>query len=192
MFTTRQNQNPQLITQVESWLSINNIINENLDNCDIGIPDISDFFTSLRTENNQGIIDRWAYNEAQIQKLRVQIQELKSQNEELQANIDLYDKKIQMFDSSDADLDVDLNTAIQFKIRMLIRQKCSTLISKFKQLNEERKSNFKDIENKLSTEPIKNLLKNRSKISNQIINAEYQTNKERMEVISQKVNSSND
>lgn len=192
MFTTRQNQNPQLITQVESWLSINNIINENLDNCDIGIPDISDFFTSLRTENNQGIIDRWAYNEAQIQKLRGQIQELKSQNEELQANIDLYDKKIQMFDSSDADLDVDLNTAIQFKIRMLIRQKCSTLIQKFKQLNEERKSNFKDIENKLSTEPIKNLLKNRSKISNQIINAEYQTNKERMEVISQKVNSSND
>ncbi|KAK8885168.1 hypothetical protein M9Y10_044297 [Tritrichomonas musculus] len=184
MFTTRQNQNPQLITQVESWLSINNIINENLDNCDIGIPDISDFFTSLRTENNQGIIDRWAYNEAQIQKLRGQIQELKSQNEELQANIDLYDKKIQMFDSSD--------TAIQFKIRILIRQKCSTLIQKFKQLNEERKSNFKDIENKLSTEPIKNLLKNRSKISNQIINAEYQTNKERMEVISQKVNSPND
>ena len=173
---------PQFISQTESWETVYNISNSNLTNINIKIPEIDDYFCKLRPHEIQGekIKNKHSTQESMLIE---QIQELNKANEELQRKVDSCKNKIEQYDDK-----VGLDYALKFKIRILIRNNADNLITKFNKQNEERKNALGPIEKRLNSKSINNLMRNQANISQQVINSNYDSVKDRIEAIAKAVN----
>lgn len=175
--------NPQFISQIESWESIHKVADANINNDDINISEIYTYFLNLRMQEDKNTGKSNSKLNTQVERLKEQIQELNKANEDLQSNIDSCNKKIEQYQNK-----AELEAALKFKIRILIREKAANIIKQYKQQNLERKSATNPIEKRLHTKPVENLLKNLNNISTQVVNSSYNSLKDRIEAIANQVN----